>query len=476
MPLTPQLPLPDVDSGPRSVSDPLDDSVEKPPSIDMNFGDSNAAKSESGFGLGGWSSGWGTSSKPNGDNPWESGVAGKKTKDLSGFEFDFDAFKGSTEAESKPHPTAEAKPANSWDDWGGAFVSTKKGKKSKKGTAATEPAVDLFAGLSKSQKKKLQDKMKKDVTQNEDDDAKRKEDEGSSKEAPVVEPNSEPGVDLDSKPSKDYDKNEGGDWGFSSIWGGKKKKKKGKTGSESSSETGVRQRGDFGTQRGDIPRSPPITSSSSSSGWDAADSDEASKLRRSFQWSDVSDYDLDSRRRRRRRSDSSDLSDFDAQSYHRSEHDVPGSGRYMDMYAGYRRDDLSPFRGHRVTSNSAPRGFPPPPPPPEYYPRQSYQSPLPSQPPPPRPGHQSGYPYQPPLRPPPPPPPPGYHSTRPPLPPPGHYSGDPYQAPLGPPSPPPPPPGHYPTKTFVPTTVRASTTTSSPSRVLSRPAAGSSTH
>jgi hypothetical protein len=433
----------------------LDDGA---PKIDMTFGDSSAAKSESGFGIGGWSSGWGTSNKLDGDNARGSGATDQETKESSGFDFDFDAFKGSTKAEPEPHSAAEENPADGWDDWGGSAISTKKSKKSKKGAAVVEPVVDLFMGLSKSQKKKPQDKMKKDAKLKEEEDAKRKEEEDPSKEEPFVKYNLEPVFDLEPEPTKDDERNEGGDWGFSSIWGGKKKKKKkkkGKNGSETSAETGARHRGDFGMHRGDTPRLPtpkPIMSLSSSDDWKMSDSDEASQLRRSFHASSDPDTDF------RRRSDDDDSSDSGLLPNYRRRVDAADvSGSEWDTDPRYRVYDPFPSRGTRFTGiseNRYPglrgagnyrenysipmrrRRFPPPPP--GHYPSQPYQSPQLSHPPPPLPGHHSEHPYQSTLGAPPPPPPP-----------PGHHPRQPYQSPLGPP-PPRPPPGAYPGQSWAP--------------------------
>jgi hypothetical protein len=264
--------------------------------IDMNFGGSGAAKTGSGLlgNLGGWSSGWGSSLKTSSwgladsskdaakeaENPWDS--ADKKKKDAKSFDFDFDAFKGTTDAapaateklieddgwgsaapvvkkkkgkkgalidepvpepeptlapepekkeeedpwafslgatkkdkkkkkknaveeeppplppepqpepviEPEPTPPAEETPAEGWDDWGGAAAPVKKSKKKKKGVVEKEPPLPP------------------------------PEPEAPPEPEPESEPVPEP------EPTKDD--NEGGDWGFSSIWGGGKKKKKGK--------------------------------------------------------------------------------------------------------------------------------------------------------------------------------------------------------------------------------------------------------
>ncbi|KAH3909385.1 hypothetical protein HBI56_185600 [Parastagonospora nodorum] len=121
----------------------LDDGT---PEIHMNFGGSGAGKPRSRFGLpshGGWSSGWGASTKAahtwrsdgtlkpvddSCENPWNSAETKKKRSSV----FVFDAFKG-----------------------------------------RAVQAVDPFAGLSKSQKKKLEEQMKLDAKTKKEEDAKR---------------------------------------------------------------------------------------------------------------------------------------------------------------------------------------------------------------------------------------------------------------------------------------------------------------
>lgn len=99
--------------------------------------------------------------------------------------------------EPEPSPPADEKPADDWDIWSAIFVSTNKSKKGKKGTAAAVP--------------------------------------DSPKEEPVAEPGPAPEPEPEPEPeASKEEKNEGGDWGFSAIWGaGKKKKKKGKNASTS---------------------------------------------------------------------------------------------------------------------------------------------------------------------------------------------------------------------------------------------------
>lgn len=119
----------------------LDDSALK---IDINFSDSGAGKSESGFGLpnlDSWSAGWSASNKPadtwgfddtskpaddDSENSWDS--AEKKKKNSSGFDFDFDAFKGGAE----PAPPIEEKLVAD-EGWGSGAPTTKSKKKGKKG-------------------------------------------------------------------------------------------------------------------------------------------------------------------------------------------------------------------------------------------------------------------------------------------------------------------------------------------------------
>jgi hypothetical protein len=132
----------------------LDDvSVDDPSKIDMSCG--GTSKSGSGIGLasiGGWGAGWGSSTSASwgglddgskdadAGNPWDSSDK-KKKKDSNGFDFDFNALK------SPPV----------------------------KGV----PAVDPFAGLSNSQKEKLQKKIKDDAKLQEED-ARRKEEEDAA--------------------------------------------------------------------------------------------------------------------------------------------------------------------------------------------------------------------------------------------------------------------------------------------------------
>lgn len=91
-------------------------------------------------------------------------------------------------------PVAEEKSSDRWDDWGEAAVSSKKSKKKKgkRGTTAVFP--------------------------------------NPIEEEPVVGPEPEPVGDPEPEPLKGAEKNEGGEWGFSSVWGGSKKKKKGDNG------------------------------------------------------------------------------------------------------------------------------------------------------------------------------------------------------------------------------------------------------
>jgi hypothetical protein len=128
----------------------LDDGT---PKIDMNFDDSGAGKSGSGFelpSLGGWSAGWSAStkladtwgfddtSKPTddgGETPWDS--ADKKKKDSSGFDFDLDAFKGGAE----PALPVEEKPVAD-EGWDSGAPTTKSQKKGKKGVLIEEPVPE----------------------------------------------------------------------------------------------------------------------------------------------------------------------------------------------------------------------------------------------------------------------------------------------------------------------------------------------
>jgi hypothetical protein len=89
--------------------------------------------------------------------------------------------------EPEPSPPAEEKPADGWDDWGAATRTTKKKKKKKKKGVEEEPPPRP----------------------------------PEPEPEPVVEPEPEPIPE----PEPVEDKNDGGDWGFSSIWGGGKKKK-----------------------------------------------------------------------------------------------------------------------------------------------------------------------------------------------------------------------------------------------------------
>jgi hypothetical protein len=106
------------------------------PKLDGNFGDSEAGKSGSEFGLsnlGGWSSSWGASAKradtwefddttksvdDGGKNPWDS--AAKKKKASSDFDFDFNMFKGG----AVPAPPVEEKPVAE-EGWGSGTSTTK---------------------------------------------------------------------------------------------------------------------------------------------------------------------------------------------------------------------------------------------------------------------------------------------------------------------------------------------------------------